>query len=181
MSFFDWGSGESCSQHNPPSHPARRPPSANHGKHKLLLYVLANIQYSDLGNLSNRHENLHFLLYVPSNTQYYPFPEIHIHWKYYQKTIHLQIWESKKNQLFLYHFCDIGCPEFTSRNHLFHHYFLEKYVRTQTRNLHFSFMLQGNHLHIPQKPLEKTIKKQRKYRRPHKSQKIAQAPKPWYL
>ena len=79
MSFFDWGSGGellgaiSMLAFCPP------PPSANHGKHQLLLYVLANIQYSALGNLLNRHGNLHFLLYVPANIQYSAFPEIHIH------------------------------------------------------------------------------------------------------
>ena len=78
MSFFDWGSGgellglQSMLALCPP------PPPANHGKHKLLLYVLANIQYSDLGNLLNRHGILHFLLYVPSNIQYSAFPVIHI-------------------------------------------------------------------------------------------------------
>ena len=35
-----------------------------------------------------------FFTYVSSNIQYSAFPETHIHWTHYQKTILLQIWES---------------------------------------------------------------------------------------
>ena len=63
----------------------------SHEKHQLLVLVLANIQYSALGNLLNRHGNLHFLLYVLANIQYSAFHENHTNWKYHQNTIHLQI------------------------------------------------------------------------------------------
>ena len=78
MSFFDWGSGGELLCRISLLALCLPPPPANHGKHQLLLYVLANIQYSDLGNLSNRHGNLHFLLYVPINIQYSAFPVIHM-------------------------------------------------------------------------------------------------------
>ncbi len=45
MSFFDWGSGGELLCYIPLFAPCPRPPSANHGKNQLLLYVLANIQY----------------------------------------------------------------------------------------------------------------------------------------
>ena len=56
-----------------------------------------------------------------------------------------------KKRWFVYHFNDIGWHLFTSRNQLFHHYFLEIYVRTHMQNLHVSFILQRIHFPIPQK------------------------------
>ena len=85
MSFFDWGSGGELLGFISTFALCPPPPSSNHGKHQLLLYVPTNIQYSDLGNLSSRHGNLHLLLYVPANIQYSAFPEIHINWRYQQK------------------------------------------------------------------------------------------------
>jgi hypothetical protein len=127
-------------------------PSKSHEKHQLLLLVLANIQYSALGNLLNRHGNLHFLLYVPANIQYSAFHENHTNWKYHQKTIHLQIWKSLKYLRFFNDFSDLGSPKVTSQNLLFRHDFLEKYVLVQTQNLRFSHVLRGIHLPDSQKP-----------------------------